>query len=73
MAILSFEIEGQKVISRNFRILADEIKAMKPEFEEVGQIMLDGSLENFETEGSETGGKWKPLAPATIMARKKRT
>lgn len=72
MAKLTFEIEGQKVISRNFRILADEITEMKPEFEEIGQIMLDGSLDNFETEGSETGGKWKNLAPATIMARKKR-
>jgi len=35
MAVLTFEIEGEKVLSRNLRILADGIKDMSKEFKDI--------------------------------------
>lgn len=72
MAVLSFEIEGDKVLSRNFRVLADEIVELAPEFEEVGDAIIDGAKQNFEDQGTETG-KWKSLSPFTLQARNART
>lgn len=72
MALLSFEIEGEKVLSRNFRVLADDIKSMRPEFQEVGKAIMESAQRNFDNQGTETG-KWKSLAPSTKKAREKRT
>jgi len=71
MALLNFEIEGDKVISRNFRILADEITELKPEFRQVWQVVITGAKGNFEKQGSSIA-KWKKLSQTTLKARKKR-
>lgn len=72
MAVLTFEIEGEKVLSRNLRILADGIKDMSKEFREIWNLIESSAKSNFENEWSEGGGKWKSLSPATIKARRKR-
>ena len=71
MALLNFEIEGQKVLSRNFRILADEVKTMKPEFRNIGAAIIEESQKHFNN-GWIEGSKWKKLSPATVKARKNR-
>ena len=73
MAVLSFQLEGQQVLSRNLRILADGIEDMRPEFKEIGDMIEKSAQTNFENEGSEGGGKWKSLSPATVKARQKKT
>jgi hypothetical protein len=45
---------------------------MRPEFKEIGDMIEKSAQTNFETEGSEGGGKWKSLSPATVKARQKR-
>lgn len=68
---LTFEIDGQKVLSRQLLIASQEIKSMRPEFKKIGQTLERSALENIQNQGSEWGGKWKPLAPATVQARAK--
>lgn len=73
MAVLEFQIEGQKVLSRNLRILADGVQDMKNEFKNIWNLIEGSAKSNFESEGSEGGGKWKSLSAATIKARQKRS
>jgi len=73
MARLEFELEGQKVLSRNLRILADGVKDMQTEFRQIGDLIEGSAKKNFENQGSEGGGKWRPLSAATVKARQKRT
>ena len=73
MARLEFQIEGQKVLSRNLRILADGVKEMQTEFREIGDLIEKSAKGNFENQSSEGGGKWKPLSAATVKARQKRS
>lgn len=35
MAVLEFQLEGQKVLSRNLRILADGVQDMQNEFKDI--------------------------------------
>ena len=35
MAVLEFQLEGQKVLSRNLRILADGVQDMQSEFKDI--------------------------------------
>lgn len=72
MARLEFLIEGEKVLSRNLRVLADGIKDMKDDFQKIGDLIEATAKENFENQGSETGSSWKKLAPSTIESRTKR-
>ena len=72
MARLTFEIEGVKVLSRNLRVLADDVVSMKPEFEEIGKIIVEGAQKNFENQGTEEG-KWQSLSSSTLEARRKRS
>ena len=72
MAILKFSLEGQELLSRNLRILADGITSMRPEFNTIGETIISGVNKNFSDEGTELG-KWAPLAASTRAARAKRT
>jgi len=73
MAVLEFQLEGQKVLSRNLRILADGVQDMQKEFKEIWKTIESSAVSNFDTEGSEGGGKWKSLSPSTVKARQKKT
>jgi hypothetical protein len=72
MAMLEFIVDGQKVISRNLRVLADGIGNMTKEFKQIGELVRSSALDNLESQGSEGGGGWKPLAPKTQRMREKR-
>lgn len=71
---LSFSIEGKEYIARTFRVLGANISEwMYSEFWEIGKMLVWDAVSNFENEGSETGGAWKPLASSTVLARKNRS
>lgn len=72
MAILKFNLEGQELLSRNLRVLADGITSMRPEFNKIGDRIISGVNSNFSSGGTELG-KWAPLAASTKAARAKRT
>lgn len=59
MAMLEFIVDGQKVISRNLRVLADGIGDMRTEFAQIGELVRSSALDNMESQGSEGGGGWK--------------
>lgn len=72
MAMLKFNLEGQELLSRNFRILADGITKMRPEFWQIGESIITGVNKNFSSTGTELQ-KWAPLAASTKQARANRT
>lgn len=72
MASLEFRVDGEKVLSRNLRIIADGITDMAPEMGKIGALVKADALENMASQSSEGGGAWKPLAPFTVAMRAKR-
>jgi phage gpG-like protein len=72
MAYLEFRVDGDKVLSRNLRIIADSVGDMRQELGQIGDLVRTSAVENLESGGSEGGGKWKPLAPKTVRMRAKR-
>ncbi len=47
MALLTFTVEGDKVLSRNLRIVADSITDFRKEFGRIGQLVKASALENL--------------------------
>lgn len=68
---LEFKFEGEKLISRNFRILADDITDMSSEFRAVWKRLIQWVNDNFKQEWTQTG-KWQNLASSTEMARSRK-
>lgn len=59
---LSFDIEGDKQISRRLRIVAKGMKDFKKPFNKTGKYLKDFIKGNvFETRGRIIGESWKPL------------
>ena len=72
MSNLTFIVDGEKVLSRNLRIISDGVKNMTNEFKSIGELVKRSAEKNIESGGSESGGKWKPLSPKTVRMRQKR-
>lgn len=53
MAILQFSVDGEKVLSRNLRILADGVGNMAEEMGKIGDLVRSSAIENMEGQGSE--------------------
>jgi len=62
---ISFELEGEKQLSRRLRMVADSVQDMRPAFKKVS-AKLKNTFEDdvFMTEGSVIGSRWQPLSPA---------
>lgn len=69
---LEFSIDGNKDISRNLRIAAEKMGSMKPAMYDIGNLVRAGALQNISQQGSESGGKWKPLSQRTLEMRRRR-
>lgn len=52
--LLQFQIDGDKVLSRNLRILADGVTDFSSEFRKVGEMLERSGSENIDSGGSET-------------------
>lgn len=71
MAFLEFRVDGEKVLSRNLRIIADDVWDMQKELWQIGELVRVSARENIDRWWSETGGKWKPLSQRTQEMRAK--
>lgn len=69
---LSWEIEGEKQLSRNLLVLADRIKDWTPAFKETG-ITLKNIFEDdvFNTDGGVINENWAPLSKAYAYKKAK--
>lgn len=72
MYSLEFQIDGEKVLSRNLRLIGETIRDLEPEFRQIGQVVRESAIENIDKQGSEGGGGWKPLSQRTQEMRAKR-
>lgn len=48
MAYLEFRVDGEKVLSRNLRILAEGVKDMKQELGDIGQLVRRSAVDNLD-------------------------
>lgn len=69
---LEFQIDGDKVLSRNIRVAGDKIRDMRVEMAQIGQVVRESAIDNIDNQGSEGGGAWKPLSARTVKARSER-
>lgn len=52
--LLQFQIDGDKVLSRNLRILADGVTNFTSEFRKIGDVLEKSGSQNIDSGGSET-------------------
>lgn len=71
MYALEFQIDGEKALSRVLRITGEAISDMKPAMAQIGQVVRESAIDNIESQGSEGGGKWKPLSQRTVEMRRR--
>lgn len=69
---LEFQIDGDKVLSRNLRLTGEAIADMSPEMAKIGQVVRESAIDNVDAQGSEGGGKWQPLSQRTQNMRRRR-
>ena len=60
-----------RAVERRLAKMADRAIDMRPAMQMVKQVMTEGHIKNFESQGTEFGGKWPLNAPGTV-ARKLR-
>lgn len=74
MAQLKFSVSGHVQLSRNLRVLADDIGDLKSFNQDAVNIVQERSNEIFKNQGKdiEKGAKWKPLSPTTEKMRRDR-
>lgn len=69
---ISWEIEGEKQLSRRLLTIAGSVKNMQPAFEKSAkELVKEYSNDVFDTRGGAIDERWKRLSPATV-ARKAR-
>jgi len=45
---IEFQLDGDKVLSRNIRLLANNITDMQSEFNQVGKLVVDKAKKNID-------------------------
>lgn len=75
MAEVSFEVDGEKQLSRNLRVFARNMKNTQRFNKEAIDIVEQRSMEIFEKQGSNVkkAPVWKGLSDRTLKARRERT
>jgi phage gpG-like protein len=70
---LSWEIEGEKQLSRNLEILAQKIKDWGPAFKETADNLKNIFAKDvFDTEGGAIQENWSPLKKAYALQKAKK-
>lgn len=74
MVSINFKVRGETQLSRNLRVLAEDIPQLSDFFTEALDIIVARSDSLFESEGRnvEKANAWPPLAPSTLRARERR-
>ena len=68
---IDMDMEGERVLSRNLRVMADNISDYSPVMEHIGEDIKASTLSNFDTESSEREGRWADLKPETIRQKRR--
>ena len=70
---ISVKVEGLEKLRQRLKVTTDKLTDMRQFWSSVGMYVQKQTIkERFNKEQTPDGQKWKPLAPATIKARKKR-
>ena len=70
---INVKVEGLEKLRQSLKVTTEKLKDMRQFWSSVGlYVQRQTILERFNKEQSPDGQKWKPLAPATIKAKKKR-
>jgi len=74
MAFIKMSINGDVQLSRNLRVLANDLKELKPFYKEAVEIVKKRSDDVFKTEGKniKKSNKWEWLSSTTKTARANR-
>lgn len=66
---MTLEVFGEVQLSRELLRVADNVDDMTPAFDEIHDMLLDASQQQFSSEGGRFSGGWRPLAPSTVAAK----
>lgn len=66
---LTFEVAGEKQVSRELLRFAGRTVDAQPAFIAIAELLMVETKEQFETEGRHASGGWKPLKQATVTAK----
>lgn len=70
---ISWEIEGEKQLSRRLLLMADRVKDWSPAFRQTAsELKKTFSLDVFDTEGSAIQENWSPLKKAYALQKAKK-
>lgn len=70
---ITVKVEGLKRLEQKLKIAQNKLKGLRQFWSSVGSYVQRQTIkERFDKEQTPDGEKWKPLAPSTIKARKKR-
>ena len=70
---VSVKVEGLDKVRKKLKVTTEKLSDMRKFWSSVGMYVQKQTIkERFDKEQTPDGQKWKPLAPATIKARKKR-
>lgn len=47
---LEFQIDGDKVLSRNIRVAGDKIRDMRVEMAQIGQVVRESAIDNIDNQ-----------------------
>ncbi len=68
---ISWEIEGQKQLSRNLRGVSETMGSWQPAFKKIAKELKDVfSNDVFATRGKAIGERWAPLKPQYLAAKR---
>ena len=71
--LLTFEVMGDKQVSRSFSRFSNEVKDLTDAFREIVKDFREiVEKKQFESEGSYGSGGWKPLALSTLLQKRRK-
>lgn len=68
---LQFAIAGDVQIDRKILRVAGRMVDARPAFVAIGNLLIDETKEQFDTEGQHASGGWKPLKEATVERKRR--
>lgn len=60
---LTFDVDGERQVSRAFSLMEHEVRDLSEPLEEIGELIRQAIGEEFATGGARGGAPWQPLSP----------
>lgn len=64
---ITVRLESAQVLAR-LQEIARRVDDLSPAYRAIGELLLESTKERFETSTGPDGQRWKPNAPATVLA-----